>query len=218
MKAWNILGALLALGEGLGCGVAFAQAMPDPVGPDQRAEWTLYSGQGVDANLPGLPKQIVRREIQWEKSYFTGVGYAQPVRVPEWLTLPFGALGVSSLTGVVEFIGVQHRGLQTNAEANIAFVLRTGYGTLGPVRVRMGAGIGLSYAFGTPSYEDGPKNDPAKRYRFQNFNAIELDTGLVRFPDTSLVMRVHHRSGFYGLIAPRNVGSNFLTLAIRQRF
>jgi hypothetical protein len=83
------------------------------------------------------------------------------------------------------------------------------------VTLRAGFSIGASYAFGTPSYEDGPKSDPDKRYRFQNYNAYEIEWGVKRFPAVSLVTRLHHRSGAYGLIAPRRVGSNFVTAGVR---
>ena len=33
----------------------------------------------------------------------------------------------------------------------------------------------------------------------------------------SVVLRVHHRSGVYGLVAPRNVGSNFLAVGVERR-
>ncbi|GAC1356527.1 MAG: hypothetical protein NVSMB34_10750 [Variovorax sp.] len=197
--------------------VGMANAQPAG-GLVQRPEWTLYAGHGVDANLLGIPKQIFSNDVKFEPSYFTAIGYGKPTALPDWLTSGLGHVGISEPTGVVEAIGVQHRGLQHNFEADLAFILRTGFAQLGPVRLRAGAGIGLSYAFGRPSYEDGPDGDPTRRYRFQNFNAIELEGGLNQFPDTGLVARVHHRSGLYGLVAPKHVGSNFLTVGIRHRF
>ena len=35
---------------------------------------TLYGGQGADHNLRELPGVIARGDIDWEKSYFLGVG------------------------------------------------------------------------------------------------------------------------------------------------
>jgi hypothetical protein len=32
----------------------------------------------------------------------------------------------------------------------------------------------------------------------------------------SLFLRLHHRSGVYGLIAPQHVGSNFITFGLRK--
>ena len=196
--------------------VAFAQ--PAHAEALQRPEWTVYAGQGVDANLLGIPRQIVKNDVRFEPSYFTAIGYGKSASLPGWMTRGLGHVGISEPTGVVELIGVQHRGLQHDFEADIAFLLRTGFGHVGPVRVRAGFGIGLSYAFGTPTYEDGPVGEPGRRYRFQNYDAFELEGGLAALPDTSLVARVHHRSGLYGLIAPKQVGSNFLTIGIRHRF
>lgn len=212
---WKKYAALLAL---LACpvGAALAQAGDEDLA--SRPEWTLYAGRGVDANLIGLPKQILGGEIKWEPSYFTAVSYTKPSSLPDWLVGTLGGIGVVNPTAAVEVIGVQHRGRQTNSELDVAFLLRTGFGHLGPARFRASFGLGLSYAFGTPSYEDGPVADPSRRYRFQNYNAFELEAGLAQFPRTSLVARVHHRSGLYGLIAPRQVGSNFLTVGVRHRF
>lgn len=210
--------ATLAASIALSGAAGAASAQSADADPARRAEWTLYAGQGVDANLTGLPKQVLRGNIKWEPSYFTAVGYAEPVSLPGWVTGSLGSVGISEPTAVVEVMGVQHRGRQTNFEADLAFVLRTGFAHFGPTRVRAGVGLGVSYAFGTPSYEDGPEFDRSRRYRFQNYNAIELEAGLDQVPNTTLVTRVHHRSGLYGLVAPRQVGSNFLTVAVRHRF
>jgi 2-polyprenyl-3-methyl-5-hydroxy-6-metoxy-1,4-benzoquinol methylase len=34
----------------------------------------------------------------------------------------------------------------------------------------------------------------------------------------SVFLRLHHRSGVYGLIAPQHVGSNFITIGLRKYF
>lgn len=38
------------------------------------------------------------------------------------------------------------------------------------------------------------------------------------FENLSVITRVHHRSGVYGLIAPQRVGSNFMVFGIRYKF
>jgi hypothetical protein len=113
---------------------------------------------------------------------------------------------------------VQHRGLQTNAEIGGAYMLRTPDLEIGPLGVNFGTGAGLSYALGTPSYEDGPKDDPARRYPLQLLVLLELEWRIRDLERFSVVTRVHYRSGMYGLIAPRNVGSNFLVGGIRYKF
>jgi hypothetical protein len=132
----------------------------------------------------------------------------------EWLQdNPLGALRHG-----YEIIYLQYHGLQHNAELGATYFLRTPDLALGPVHVNFGAGGGLSHAFGTPTYEDGPAGNPNKRYRTQFSGFLELAWSLASQPQFSLVMRAQHRSGIYGLIAPRRVGSNFLSLGLRFNF
>jgi hypothetical protein len=179
---------------------------------------TFYHGHGVDADLLGIPKQIFQGDVKWEDSYFEGVSYAQSMPMPDLLNRALDWVYLSDSTLRLEGLLIQHRGMQHNLETSFAYMLHTDYLELSGLRLRAGAGLGLSYAFGTPTYEDGPKDNPEKRYRFQNYNAYEIESSLADYPNLALAFRVHHRSGMYGVIAPRHVGSNFLTLGLRYQF
>lgn len=183
--------------------------------PDQL---TFYHGRGTDSNLNQLPKQIITADIPWESSYFEGVAYTHYLPSPQWIDAGLSLVGIGNASTAIELIGVKHHGMQKHFEADIAYFLRTDEGRFGPLRVRVGAGIGFSYAFGRPTYEDGPLDNPTRRYRFQNYNALEIELGAVSEPRLSFVGRIHHRSGLYGIIAPRNVGSNFITIGIRINY
>jgi hypothetical protein len=179
---------------------------------------SVFTGQGVNHSLPELPKIILRGDLEWEPSYFTSLS----------LSKDFGTLGEHSsaiektffrhVEQSVEVVWAQHHGLQNNSELGIAYMLRTPDLNLGPVSVDLAAGVGLSHAFGTPSYEDGPFANPDKRYRTQLLGLYELEWKIRKLENFSLVTRIHHRSGAYGLIAPRNVGSNFLAIGVRYDF
>lgn len=173
---------------------------------------TVYGGRLVSNDLPKLGQDIIRGRLDWRNSYFVGGGYSLPLGSPGWLP---GRLGLSSS---VEFIGLRHFGQQDNLEVDIAYMLHTGYGEWGGLKFRGGGGVGPSLALGRPSAEDGPTNDPDKRSRFQHYIALEFETSLNSHPETALVLRVHHRSGVYGLVAPDGVGSNFMTLGLRYAF
>jgi hypothetical protein len=167
----------------------------------------VFAGQGADHNLEQLPGRILSGTPEWEKSYFWAVsGYK--ARDKFWAMLRHG----------YELVLAQHHGLQDNAEAGAAYMLKTGDLALGTMAVNLAAGMGLSYAFGAPAYEDGPLDDPGRRYRLQLLLLFDAEWRLQSVDALSLVMRVHHRSGAYGLIAPRHVGSNFLAAGIRYRF
>jgi hypothetical protein len=195
---------------------ALAQQGIDPLEPHKEA--TLYFGRGVDSNLREIPGQIVHDEVPWEDTYFTSVGLAWVHKPPALLADGLGRIGWERATTGVELVATKHRGMQDIWELGILALLRSPFAHFGPLRARIGAGLGFSYTFGTPTYEDGSEDEPNRRWRFQNYNAFEVELGHSRWRDTTLVARLHHRSGLYGLIAPKRVGSNFMAVAVRHQF
>jgi hypothetical protein len=175
----------------------------------------IYRGQGVDSDLLQMPEYLITGDLIFEPSYLTALGFIWPLRTPGPIQAMFDGFRVPDTRTGVETIVVKHDGLQDNWEADLAYMLRFRGWEAGGLTVRPGFAIGLSYAFGTPSYEDGPKGDPERRYRFQSFQAYEFEWGLKDHGRAALITGVHHRSGMYGLIAPRRVGSNFVTLGVR---
>lgn len=195
--------------------MAAADATTGPVAPKRFIDaMAVIAGRGADHDFLSLPKAIVNGP-DWENARFSAVS----------LSKSYGTLGSSSdalagtlLESVVhgaEVVLVKHRGLQHHVEAGTAYTLRTPFLHLGPIALNVGAGIGLSHAFGMPSYEDGPRDNPARRYRTQLLLLVDTEWKLANARNWSLLMRVHHRSGAYGLIAPRKVGSNFLAVGLR---
>jgi hypothetical protein len=179
---------------------------------------TLYLGQGVDSDLTPLPSRLLRNELIYDESYFAAVGWIRRGTTPDWLARGGQALlGVSPESGS-ELILVKHWGLQSNGEINLAWRIGTPPAHLGLLALQANFAIGLSWAMGTPSYEDGSLADPERRYRLQNYNAYEIAWWHREHPRWQLATRIHHRSGIYGLIAPRRVGSNFMTVGVRYRY
>lgn len=179
---------------------------------------SIYAGQGADHNLRELPGLIITGHLDWDKSYFTALGFG---KVQGTLGQAFGTFQSTPLASFrhgYEMLLVQHRGLQSNAEFDAAYMLRAPDLQMGPLGVNLGAGAGLSYALGNPSYEDGPKDDPERRYRLQLLALFELEWSMRGVKNLSVSTRVHHRSGVYGLIAPQHVGSNFLAAGVRYKF
>jgi hypothetical protein len=185
---------------------------------DHARQLTLYAGQGVDSNLIDIFPKAVKGDLDWDDTWLYAIGYFQPLATPNLLQSVFDLLRIPNTRHGVEGVLGRHHGLQENWEVDAAWQWRFAGWSVGPLAIRPGVGLGFSYALGTPSYEDGPKDNEEKRYRFQNFNTYELEWSA---PDTSrlaLTTRIHHRSGMYGIIAPRRVGSNFLTVGLRYSF
>ena len=153
-----------------------------------------------------------------DPTFFWGINYSQKIQVenktrfnqllkPEWET---------QIT--------KHSGLQNNYEAHIALLLRTRNFQPASFNVNFAAGIGPSYAFSTPTYEDGPDGKPnngkpsSGQYRFQSYMVYEIELSLQSLPDWKIPIRIHHRSGIYGIVAPPKVGSNFFAIGLRHNF
>lgn len=179
---------------------------------------TFISGQGVDHNLKEIPVQIITADIDWDNTHFSGLSLERNFgsfasRFDQLQDSPLGQFNQE-----LELVALKHRGLQQNAELGLAYKLNTPAWHVAGLEGEAGLGLGLSHAFSEPSYEDGPIDNPDKRYRTQLLILFDTRWRLSAYPRYSILFRVHHRSGAYGLIAPRNVGSNFLTLGLGYDF
>lgn len=178
----------------------------------------VYAGQGADHNLRELPGRILTGDLDWDSTYFAAMGFGKIRGTLGQSIESFRDTPFESFRHGYETVLVKHFGLQSNAEVGAAYMLKTADLQLGGVGVNFGAGAGLSYALGYPGYEDGPANDPARRYRLQLLALFDLEWHMIGSDNLSVITRVHHRSGVYGLIAPRHVGSNFLAIGVRHKF
>ena len=178
----------------------------------------LATGHGADHNLQELPGKLLSGSIDWDETRYVGVyagkrfsrlGEAFPV---------FKNTPLRNVRHGFTLTMLKHSGLQDNLEAAAAYTLTTPPVRLGFVATDLSVGAGLSYAFSRPAYEDGPLDAPERRYRGQFYLLIENEWLLPKHEQWRLVFRVHHRSGVYGVIAPRNVGSNVLGMGIRRFF
>lgn len=135
----------------------------------------VYVGQGVDHNLLDLPRSILGGDIAWEASYFAGIG----------LSGTFGTFGedipilgdnpLGKIRHGCEVVVAKHHGLQDNLEAGAVYLLRTPDAHLGWLRVNVAAGVGLSYAFDEPTYEDVATDDPEEYYRLLLLALFEFE-------------------------------------------
>ena len=180
---------------------------------------TVYAAQGVDHNLRQMPKLIMgESDWKWEHSRFAGVGFSKDRGTLGQSIEKLQGTPFSGMHHGYEVILLKHWGRQTNGEVGAAYMLRTPDANLGPISVNAAAGLGMSYALGRPTYEDGPDDDPKRRYRLQGLALFEAEWKIKDVQNLSLTTRIHHRCGFYGVIAPPHVGSNFIALGVRYKF
>ncbi len=85
------------------------------------------------------------------------------------------------------------------------------------LRTTLAIGDGLSYAAQTPPLEAASKSNVGAT-RLLNYVVVEMTVAPPEVKDWSLVVRVHHRSGVYGIFDDVEGGSNVIAAGIKFRF
>jgi hypothetical protein len=168
---------------------------------------SLFGGKSVDSNLIDFPKKAISNDLEIEQHKIIGIAYQQKIQTPVIL---------GKANSHIEYIFANHSPKDL-IETVIAYNIQTPSFAISSVHMRLGFSLGLSYVHGTPIFEDGTKEEPGKKYRLLNYNAYEVSLLDTEDKD-SVFLRLHHRSGVYGLIAPQHVGSNFITIGLRKYF
>jgi hypothetical protein len=174
---------------------------------------TVYGSQWVNADLLEIPERSFTGELTGEDAYFVGAGLSRVI-VPSFsIPLPGTELSLRGNRIEVEGQVLRHFGDQRHWEGTLALMFRTGQIPIfGGLSVNLGFGEGLSYASERPNLEGSFRVEPS---RLLNYLAFEAEFSHASLPGVSLVPRIHHRSGIFGLIAPRESGSNYIGVGLR---
>jgi hypothetical protein len=132
---------------------------------------------------------------------------------PSWkVAQPSPALSLEVEGQVGRYVGDQ-----TNWEVNGLVAARYRLSTQrAPVRASVAAGLGLSRASRRPALEK-TLNQKGETYRWMAYWYVEMAGGHRSWGPWTALVRLHHRSGAYGVIAPRG-GVNVPSLGLRRRF
>lgn len=163
---------------------------------------SAHKGFGLDNRLIEIPFDIVTGKTKFEPTYFYSLSWTN--QVPSLIN--------EKITNWTEIQVVKHYGLQKHIELSAALLWQRTF-LYRQSSWDFSIGNGLSYAFKGPQFEKGPEQYPEKRYRLQHYITAQLSLGQVNLP-WKVLLKIHHRSGVYGLIAPPKVGSNFLTIGL----
>ncbi|MGK7870810.1 hypothetical protein [Falsiroseomonas sp. E2-1-a20] len=176
---------------------------------------TVFAGQWFSVNEPSATQRLGSQDAGFQDSYFVSV-LLNNVLVSELRTdWPLISPVIDGSSIELEGQVGRHFGLQDQGEVTLALLWRSREIPI-PLtkgRFNIGIGEGLSYALARPTYE-GAAHDQEPR-KFLNYLALEAEFSHPLLPNVSLVPRVHHRSGIFGLIAPRGSGSDFIGLGLR---
>lgn len=203
------LAACLALGL-----AAPAAAQPAP--RDRTWFGTVYLGQWTTNRLADIPGRIVNGDLETIDSYYAS-GAISRVLVRNIRT-GWPVIGRVLDGSSIEIEGQlgQHFGQQRNLEGTLSLLWRSPEGRLPltDIRWNFAVGEGLSYAFSTPQLEDQINVPPPQR--LLNYLSFEFEFSHPSLPGVSLVPRIHHRSGAYGVFAPEGSGSNMVGVGLRM--
>jgi hypothetical protein len=215
----NLKGLVLLL---LLPGLVAEKALADDAETYQAPKWRLglLAGQWWETSLPDAPAQAIRGDFDLRNAYYLSANVNRNItgafRIPFWGLengIPFG--GVEIDTQAINHFGVDNG----TWEFAGALCLRTGDLRLGALRANLMIGDGLSYVFGELALEKGEEGVRGENQKqLQNNLLIETEFFLAGFPQSAFILRLHHRSGVYGLISDSNTGSNWLSAGLRWRF
>jgi hypothetical protein len=190
------LAGAACLGLSFLCGPAAAQ------GNERQWHLTAYGSQWVNADLLEIPERAVTGRLTAEDAYFVGAGLSRVI-VPSF-SIPLPGTDAALNGNRIELEGQVLRH---------SLMFRTGQIPLfGGVSFNLAFGEGLSYASERPNLEGSLRVEPS---RFLNYLAVEAEFSHASLPGVYFVPKIHHRSGIFGLIAPRESGSNFIGAGIR---
>jgi len=166
--------------------------------------WSLmiYHGFGTSVDLG----QTLVFDIKTEDSHFTGLVLNRKM-FPFWRYFTF------ELEGQV----LKHSRKQEHWEYNGLFMVRFHPFLLDRyVDIEFAVGEGLSYATHTPVIEE--EQHPNDTSLLLNYLTFEFAFTPAQYREWTLVTRIHHRSGAFGLFNGTRGGSNFLALGLRYHF
>jgi hypothetical protein len=194
--------------------LALLEAGVAPSQADERA-WHLTGtlSRWANTDLLDVPERSFSGNLTFDDSNFAGIGLSRVV-VPSF-SIPVIGTDHAFRGNRIEVEGqvLRHFGDQNHWEGTIALMFRTGRIPLFQgLSVNFAFGEGLSYASERPRLEGSFRVEPT---RFLNYLAFEAEFSHASLPGVYFVPRIHHRSGVFGVIAPKESGSNFIGAGLR---
>ena len=186
--------------------------------PTRDRTWfaTVYAGQWFSGSAPTPGQTLGTQDAGFQDSYFVSALLSR-VLVRELRTeLPLVGPRIDGSSIELEGQIGRHFGLQDHAEVTLALLWRSRDFAMPLTNgwLNVAVGEGLSYALSRPAYEGiAHGREPRK---FLNYLTFEAEFSHLSMPGVSVMPRVHHRSGIFGVIAPRGSGSDFIGIGLRM--
>lgn len=185
-----------------------------------RPNWTwafaVYGGNWTNSTLPAFPFNAATGRLTFEDAQIASV-IANRHLLDFGFALPGTRYRFEGFSLEAEATLDKHFGLEHHWETTGALVVRSGEIDLGSaLRMNVSWGNGLSWALERPAWEEGPTGRHGVDSRRLQYH-MSFETGFTptAAANVSLFMRLHHRSGIYGVISPQHTGSNYVGAGVR---
>lgn len=179
-----------------------------------KENWNLVLYGGIFTTTDLIPI-VFRQKTDYKESYIGSLGVSRPL---DYRIRWFDFLWEGNLT--------KHFGEMNHWEANGFYIVKIDRMYSSPISLSLGEG--LSLASENPKLEnkakgyylDGIQKDAIESRALLNYMMVEISSYLPFERKTELFLRVHHRSGIFGLYCPPdpNCGSNFVSYGLRTSF
>ncbi|WP_322113378.1 hypothetical protein [Leptospira levettii] len=181
--------------------------------PKENWNVVLYGGIFTTTDLIPI---VFRQKTDYKESYIGTIGVSRPL---DYRIRWFDFLWEINITK--HFSGMNHW------ETNTFYIVKINRIYDSPISLSLGEG--LSLASENPKlenkakgyyWESGLQKDAIESRALLNYMMVEISTYLPIERKTELFLRIHHRSGVFGLYCPPdpNCGSNFVSYGLRTTF
>lgn len=193
-------------------------AAPAHAGSDASGTWTVgvLGGEGLNHNFANLLPEAVKGNLDFQPAHLAGLVVQRELALPGGWADWAGRHGMQTRTSV-EVDLLKGGGLVDNTELDILWRPAVTPWPELPLQVELSWGIGVSQSFGQP-WSDYTDPDKPRGYRTLLHMSPQMAFRWHDLPDWALALRIQHRSGLYGVFAPRRVGSNHMALVLTHDF
>lgn len=170
----------------------------------------VFAGQSVTTNVQDIFFKVIP---PWSWGYDAGgiVGATASRRV----ATVFRILDVETEIGAAKRFGNQNEGEFWGA----IYFRYSEFPWNSFIHTTVAGSIGLNYATGISAIEmEYGKLDPPGGTHVMHFYSPEITFSLPKHLDKQLVVRLHHRSGAYGVVSGAFSGATYLTVGLRSWF
>ncbi len=172
--------------------------------------FAVYAGQSVNSNV---------QDIFFKAIPPTSWGYDEggivAIAASRRIATAFRIFDIEAEAGTGKRFGNQQEGEFWGA----IYVRYTAFPWNNFIYTTLGLSTGLNYATGISDFEkEHSKLDPPAGTHIQHFFSPELTFAMPDHKERQLIVRLHHRSGAYGIVSGALSGATYLTAGIRLWF